>query len=475
MNAEFLQELMIKDSNSKVVCQLNLQSNINYLSLQTTMMSEVFSKFPEVLLMIRSYNVEQRALYTFLADGPCVSAPFEITRIVHVAIPPNETPKGLAVMFHIMKELNPSWPSIQVFLVDPDFTDLKSIHEAFPSAQVVLSACHVYAHIQQYIHDLFLPEKAKNILLTALKNTVCCATEGNLKSMRKILQRFVDACKCIRMLMHMKPDWLLTDRIWALHRWRSWNDCSQYFRMVGNLTCELNAVFKTSPCLVTTMRGFISFLLGQTVGEKLPEPRSCSPEELALIKCKVETSESVALGPQMEPEAAALMCTSLTDICNPAALGLCQNELEVTQKSFKLVGTTEDTVCVQVLENPNMVSFGIHKTCTCGFYQCTQLPCRHILSVLNASEEILQPDMLHTPWRKQANGLKATSPMAADTLEIMKAKGNNVSEAQLLANSLTSQISVLLAECSEETFQHRYNTLRELADAWIGPYDQVKL
>ncbi|XP_075702930.1 zinc finger SWIM domain-containing protein 1 [Rhinoderma darwinii] len=472
MNPEFLQKLLSEDTNSKVVCQLSKTLSIDYVNLQTTMMGEVFSKFPEVLLMIRSQNSKQRrALYTFLADGPRIGAPYELTRMVHAAVPANETAVGLAHMFHVMKELNACWPSIQVLLVDPDFTEINTVHEAFPSAQVVVSASHSYTYIQQRIRELSLPYKAENILLDALKNTACSATDRNLKNMHKILQQFVDPA----LLTQMKPDWLLTGRTWALHRWRSWNDCSQYFGMVETLSRGLNGAFKISPSLTNAMSALISFILEQTAGKSQPEPRSCSPEELELINIKGETCERVAVEPKMEPEAAALMCESLNKICKPAAFGLCQNELGVIQKSIELVGTSGNKVSVQILENPSEVSSGNCKTCSCGFYQSTELPCRHILSVLNASEQILKPDMLHTLWRKQTNGLDPVLPVSTDTLEIMKTEGKKVSEKHLLVNSLTSQISALLAECSDEMFQHRYSSLRELADAWIGPYEEVKL
>ncbi|XP_069808868.1 zinc finger SWIM domain-containing protein 1 [Dendropsophus ebraccatus] len=472
MNPEFLQKLLAEDANSKVVCQVNKESCIDYVNLQTSTMSEVFSKFPEVLLIIRSHNTYRRALYTFVADGPRIGAPYEATRIVHVAVPSNETPVGLTGMFHIMKELNPCWTSIRVFLVDLDFTEVGAIHEAFPSVEVVPSASHVYMHVQQRIHELLLPEKTELILLNALKNTMCSATERNLKNLPSILQRFVDP----GVLSDIKPGWLLTDRIWALHRWRSWEDSSRYFEMVESLSRGLNTVFNVSPFVSNSMNAVIFFILGQTAGKSQPELRNCSPEELALlIKTKGEASKKAKVEAQMTPEAAALMCESLHNICNPAAFGLCQNELEVTHKSLDLVGTNEDKVCVQILENPSEVRYGKCKTCTCGFYQSTELPCRHILSVLNANEEVLQPGMIHPLWQKQNNEPEAALPVTPDTLEIMKGEENDGSEKHLLVSSLTGQISALLAECSDEIFERRYNTLRELADAWIGPYEQVKL
>ncbi|XP_073415443.1 zinc finger SWIM domain-containing protein 1 [Dendrobates tinctorius] len=470
MNPEFLQKLLSEDPKAKVVCQVSKTFSLDYVSLQTSTMDEVFSKFPEVLLVLRCHNADQRALYTFLADGPRVGAPYEMTRMVHVAVPIDETRNGLACMFHILKELNPHWTSIQVFLVDPDFTDFNAIHEAFPAAEVVPSASLVYTQIRQRICELCLPDKAENILLNALKNTMCSATSRNLKGMYKILQKFSNPS----MFTQIKADWLLIDRIWALHRWRSWKDCLQYVEMMEALSHGLSAVFKISPCLIKTMNSFVLFWM-EAAEKSKPEARDCSPEELALLKCKNEICEGSFEEPRMEAEAVASMSESLNNICSPAAFRLCEHELDVAQKSVELVGASEDQVCVQILEKPNEISGDKCKTCTCSFYQCTQLPCRHIFAVLNESKETLHSDMLHKAWQRHADGPTPVLPVSPETLEIMEAQGRKVSEKHLLVKTMTNQITALLAECSDEVFQHRYNTLRELADTWIGPYEEVKL
>ncbi|KAM4034291.1 zinc finger SWIM domain-containing protein 1 isoform 1-T2 [Anomaloglossus baeobatrachus] len=469
MNIEFLQKLLTEDPSAKVVCQVSKTLSLDYVSVQTSMMGSIFSKFPEVLLLIRCHNADQKALYTFLADGPRVGAPYEMTRIVHVAVPTDETPQGLANMFHIMKELNPYWPSIQIFLVDPDFVEVSAILEAFPSAEVVLSASFVYAQIQQHVREHFLTDKAEKIVLTALRNTMCSATDRNLKGMYKILQQFADPSKFVQ----AKANWLLTDRIWALHRWRSWNDCLQYFEMVEGLWHELNVVFKVSPCLIKTMNSFVLFL-GQAALKSKPEARLCSPEDLECLKGKSEISAGPYEVPKMEPEAAASMFESLNLMCNTTAVHLCANELDVTHNSVELVGARADQVFVQVLENQNEVSGDKCKTCTCSFYRSTMLPCRHILAVLNAREVTIQKDMLHAAWQKQTNPT-AVLPVTPENQEIKEAQGQKVSEKHVPIKTLTSQISELLAQCSDEEFHHRYDALRELADSWIGPYEEVKL
>ncbi|XP_075033798.1 zinc finger SWIM domain-containing protein 1 [Mixophyes fleayi] len=470
-NPELFQKLLEKDPDANIACQFNKESGLEHVNLQTSLMSKVFTNFPEVLLMVRSHNAKRRALYTFLADGPRLGPSFEAAKIVYVAVPKNENHDGLSHMFRAMKDFTPCWTEIRIFLVDPHFKGADAINEAFPSAEVVLSAFHLCRYFQQSIYQMSLPSQTEHLLVNALKNTMCSATEENLRKMHMILHQFVKPS----MLIPLKPAWLLVDRIWALHRWRSWSDCFVYFQTMEAMSRDFNGIFSRYSSLNPTINALIEFIQQHTLSRGLSDIRACSLEELALLDDKQGKIETAAPEPQRESETAALVCESLNEVCIPAAFELSQKELAVAQKSVQLMGTNENTVNIQLLENPNEVSWGKPKTCTCSFNKYVKLPCRHILAVLRADEEVLQPDMLYTPWQKETEGFESMLPVSPDTLEIIKGDRINVPENQLLVDSMTSQISQLLAECSDDVFQSRYNTLRKIADAWIGPYEQVKL
>ncbi|NWW50907.1 ZSWM1 protein, partial [Pedionomus torquatus] len=170
-----------------------------------------------------------------------------------------------------------------------------------------------------------------------------------------------------------------------------------------------------------------------------------------------------------------LIKQSLRDICTEPAARLCLNEFAVVQKSVQLIKAEQDALSIQVLEDAYTVDLRCLRGCTCHFSQVFQLPCRHILAVLNSHKKILHPEMLGKQWQKGNNTHQAGQDSADGLLEVLKSSWNESLDKSLLVSSLTAEISQLLTYCSEEEFEHRYRTLRELADCWIGPYIEVKL
>ncbi|XP_074461339.1 zinc finger SWIM domain-containing protein 1 [Larus michahellis] len=166
---------------------------------------------------------------------------------------------------------------------------------------------------------------------------------------------------------------------------------------------------------------------------------------------------------------------SLRDICTEPAAWLCLSEFAVVQKSVQLIGTEEDALTIQVLEDAYTVDLKGLSSCTCHFNQVFQLPCRHILAVLNSDRKTLQPEMLSRQWQKGSDAHQAERDSADGLLEILKSSWDESLDKSLLVSFLTEEISQLLTHCSREEFECRYRTLRELADSWIGPYIKVKL
>ncbi|XP_068118152.1 zinc finger SWIM domain-containing protein 1 [Hyperolius riggenbachi] len=471
MTSQFLQKFLLKNHGSIAAFQFNKDMSLDFLNFQTMMMSEAFKAFPEVLLLIRSHNIEKRTLYTFLIDGPCLRTASNTERIVHLAIPKNETPEGLKHMFSLMRNFNSCWNEIRIFLVDPHFRGADAIREVFPSAQVVLSAYHVCRYFQQCIYQLSLPNQTEHLLTDALKITMCSPTRENLKNMHTILTQFIKPT----MLMQLKAEWLLEQRIWALHRWRTCRDCYGYLQVLENLGRELNEIFRQQQPMDVVMKALVEYIEEHIMDKDIVQKRQCTSEELAIIACQEKEDGAAVTEPSKDGEAAEMLSKSLEEICNPAAFSLCQKELEVAQSSVQLIQTNEDVVNIQLLESHSEVSYRIPANCTCNFNQCLQLPCRHVLAVITASDDVIKPDMLYKSWQRNPEEAESVLPVAADTLEIILGDGTSSINKEQFVESVNSQLSQMLADCSDEVFERRYSSLRELADAWIGPYEQVKL
>ncbi|XP_053309380.1 zinc finger SWIM domain-containing protein 1 [Spea bombifrons] len=458
---------------SQINFNLDENSELAHANIQTLLMGKVFMHFPEVLLLVRSYNENGKALYTFVVDGPFLTTEHDMVKIVHIAIT-DETPEGLAQMFSVFKDFNPCWPRVCVFLVDPYFNGAEAISKAFPSAEVVLSAFHVCKYFKENICRLSLPNQTESLLLNALKNAMCSATKGNLRNMHIILHQFLKP----HMLEQVKLDWLLVDRIWALHRWRNWAECLVYFHMMDYVSGEFSQIFSKEPKVEDALSSLLKCIQVQTAGRGVPNVRPCGPQDKVLLAEEDKTSTSAHISStesEIDTEGTSVICESLNRICIPAAFDLCLKELSVAQKSLQLIGKSEDGINVQFLENLQEVSWQYQRKCTCPFYNTMKLPCRHILTVLNANQEVLTQAMLEDSWWKQTQALEFMLPVSTDTLKIMKGDNMDMPAKKTNVDLLTDQITRLLSECSDDVFQRRYSTLRELADAWIGPYEQVKL
>nr|XP_033770748.1 zinc finger SWIM domain-containing protein 1-like [Geotrypetes seraphini] len=257
------------DSGTLVAYQLDNTSKLDSLSFETKFMQTVFLNFSRVILVHRTRIAKGRTLYAFLADNPGLRANGEIEKVVHFAIPKDESKESLARMYKTFKDFNPNWANIKTFLVEPYFPGSPTLSEAFPSAEIVLSVFHICKFFQQKIYQLSLNNQTERLLLNALKNTMCSATESNLNKMHVILKEFVKP----DLLPQLNSHWLLADHIWALHRWRSWAECIQYFHGLEVISRDFSQLFTTGVSLETSISSLAKHVHQCTYGKKPPETK----------------------------------------------------------------------------------------------------------------------------------------------------------------------------------------------------------
>ncbi|XP_069404765.1 zinc finger SWIM domain-containing protein 1 isoform X2 [Ovis canadensis] len=404
-----LNEFLIEDPSPPLLLyQLNKTAQLETLNYQSCYMQRVFTHFPEILFIHRTYNPRGEVLYTFLVDGPRVPLEGHLSRAVYFAILAKEDAEGLAHMFQVFKKFNPAWERVCTILVDPYFLLLPTLAMEFPAAEVLLSAFHICKFLQGKFCQLALEQPVERLLLTALRSTMCSATAGNLRKLYALLSTCIPPAQLPALHSH----WLLNDRIWLAHRWRSQAESSRYFQSLEVTTHLLSQFFGTTPVVEKGMSALLRYLQ-QNSGDKL-----------------------------------------------------CLGELAVVQKSMHLIGSGSEKVNIQILEDTHRVQPQPPASCSCYFNQAFHLPCRHILAMLSAHRQELQPDMLPAEW---------TAGCAPNLSDILGSTWSETLEKRLAVALLTEEVSQLLQHCSQEEFERRYSTLRELADSWIGPYEQVQL
>ncbi|KAM4842365.1 zinc finger SWIM domain-containing protein 1 [Thomomys bottae] len=451
MALTMLNGLVIEDLNPPTLLLhlVSKTSKLDSLNYQSCFMRGIFASFPEILFIHRTYNRGGKVLYTFLVDGPRVQLEGPFAQAVYFAIPAKENADGLAQMLQVFKKFNPAWEKICTILVDPYFVQVPALAMEFPVAEILLSAFHVCKFLQSKFCQLSLEPQLKTKLLTSLQHTMCCATAGNLKQLHSLL----NSCIPQAFLPELHSHWLLNDRIWLGPRSRSQAQSNHYFQNLEVTTRILSQCFGSA---LSEKQGISSlfYYMQRNPGNKA----SFGPD------LNLPTTSNAT--PTAEQLAEASIQYSLNAICTAPAAQLCLAELAVVQKSLHLIGTGSEKTNVQILEDTHVMQPQPPASCSCYFYQVYHLPCRHILGMLSARHQVLQPDMLPSKWRAgYTTGLDS----------ILGSRWDETLEKHLTVTFLTEQVGQLLQHCSEEEFQSRYNTLRKLADDWIGPYEQVQV
>ncbi|KAM6053051.1 zinc finger SWIM domain-containing protein 1 [Theristicus caerulescens] len=556
---------------SLVAYELGAGGGMASVSFQSAAMGRVFARFPRALLLHRAAGPAGRVLYVFLVAGPAPALRGGMARVVHLAVPRDESAGSLSHMYGAFRAFNPAWAETRLLLVGPGLPQLPALAQAFPAAEVQLSVFHLCKRLQRQVQRLALEGHTKRLILAALSDAVCVATESRRRKMHALLRDLVTPGLLPQLHIH----WLLDEEIWAAHRERSWGESSSYFRDLEIVTQGLSQVFSAGLSLESCITSLAQHYQ-KCVSKSPPDAMTCSaphPDHRAAwaasqslpasgppvtpLLCQgtpsqssVQASSTMAAAQQQRPVAASLTAAespmivlqsppaaprlpaalqhqpeipqallqskpaspqssldpsspaaeleatenpegdseeeinrrteerikqSLSDICTEPAARLCLSEFAVVQKSMQLIGSGEDALSIQVLEDAHRVDLKGLSSCTCHFNQVFQLPCRHILAVLNSDRKTLQPEMLGRQWQKGCDARQAGRDSADGLLEILKSSWNESLDKSLVVSFLTAEVSRLLTHCGREEFERRYRTLRELADSWIGPYVEVKL
>ncbi|XP_042550345.1 zinc finger SWIM domain-containing protein 1 [Dipodomys spectabilis] len=454
MALTMLNGLLVEDLSPPMLLlhQVSETPQLDSLNYQSCFMQGIFANFPEILFIHRTYNPRGKVLYTFLVDGPRVQLQGPLSQAVYFAIPAKENAEGVAQMLQVFKKFNPAWERICTILVDPYFVLLPTLAMEFPIAEVLLSAFHVCKFLQGKFYQLSLEQPVETLLLSSLQSTMCSATAGNLRRLHSLLSSYIPPA----LLPELHSHWLLNDRIWLAPRSRSQAQSSRYFQSLEVTTRILSQSFGTAP---SEKKGIASLFcyMQQNPGDK-------ASSGLALRPPNHHTTSDVS--PKVQQLVEASIQHSLNAICTEPAAQLCLAEFAVVQKSVHLIGSGSEKMNIQILEDTHKVQPQPPASCSCYFHQAFHLPCRHILAMLSARHQVLQPDMLQTQW---------TAGCATGLDSILDSKWDEALDKHLAVTLLTEEVRQLLQHCSEDEFERRFSTLRELADSWIGPYEQVQL
>lgn len=143
-------------------------------------MSELFNKFPEIVLVDGTYNVNKAGmpLYSFMVEDG-----FGHGRVAFYGAISEETAEVLETVVQVFKEANPASDQIQVIVIDKDLTEHKVLSEAFPQAKILLCQFHVIKYFNK-VSDCDIPKSDREELRGKLRSLVYASSEAEYERLK---------------------------------------------------------------------------------------------------------------------------------------------------------------------------------------------------------------------------------------------------------------------------------------------------
>ena len=151
---DHLQEALKEDKFARGGVVVDEEHTLEILYFQTGHMRNMFEKFPEILLIDGTYNVNGQGmpLYCLMTEDG-----YGHGRVVFYATTTEEDAIHLRKILQSFKENNPAWTSLRVIIIDKDFTEWAVLKEEFPDATVLFCQWHVIKTMFKKVVDCDVP------------------------------------------------------------------------------------------------------------------------------------------------------------------------------------------------------------------------------------------------------------------------------------------------------------------------------
>uniref|UniRef100_A0A8C5P3B3 Zinc finger SWIM-type containing 3 n=1 Tax=Jaculus jaculus TaxID=51337 RepID=A0A8C5P3B3_JACJA len=486
--AKVMKNFLTVDAGSMASFSVGTSQDLDRLSFQSSKMSDLFTRFPENLLLHRVENTQGHVLYAFLVENK-----ERESRVVHFAVLKVETTSSVAKMLSIFTEFNSDWHKVKVVFVDPSFPHWAILQEIFPATRILLSIYHPTRLLEKKLHQSSVNASFERLMKEALREAVFVSSDAHLKNLCQMSRALLDE----DLFRFLQTHWFSCELLWYMHVRKGLHACSTYMDSLDIVTSKVSSLFREQKSLLDCIFHFVDYIdFFNTNGVKnlptaTPKLKRTRPPSMPLNAKKPfeicegslpslpveETkpdSQQVLL--LQQPRVQSPKCDML-DILHQSgselAYRLCHNEWEVVQKSTHLVDTAGTSVAVQLLEDSHQVSKD-GSSCSCSFQQWYHLPCRHILALLYTSQQPVGEAMVCRRWQKKYQHLIGPNGELQDQGVTPNTDQPEKPGRDDMIQDLSSELANLLLQTEGPELEERCSTLRKIIDIWAGPCQSLE-
>jgi len=456
-----LTEALNSDSKAGGGVVVDENDTIAILFYQSGSMREMFSRFPEIMFIDGTYNVNKLGmpLYCLMVEDG-----FGHGQNVFYAATVKEDASHLQKIAELFKEKNDSWESVRVIIIDKDFSEYKVLKEEFPNAVILYCQWHVIKALFKCLSDCDVEKSKREKCREIVRKLVFADSESSYLKYKEQLFESANEGLCKAFI----KNWESCKSMWVTYE----RDQVAHFNNTTNNRLEShNQKLKD----VTTRTSSLSEMFNNV---------------LLFIESTKHETYHVAFTEEFTSR-----CTEDTGIAGVAELqSICtQYAADLMVKQIKLALQVDYTVQTLVDSSNVVISYKEHShtvspeagTCTCTFQRTLLMPCRHIFKYRDhCGHAMFEPSLVAKRWLKSYQfhvGMAFSS--SHDDCDHVSHASNEVCFASISSSvnlsstlsqsqkyrkvhSITDRLAFYASQCGMAEFRDKYATLEMVLHFW---------
>ena len=457
---DHLQEALEQDKSARGGVIVDEEHTLEVLYFQTGHMSKIFRRFPEILLVDGTYNVNRQGmpLYCLMAEDG-----YGRGRVTFYAATAEEDALHLQKIMQSFKEENPTWSSVRVVIIDKDFTEWRVLKEEFPNATVLFCQWHVIKAMFKKVVDCGVAKSDRDEARELIRCLVHAKDESGYEKLRQdVFDATNDEFK-----QYFLKNWDNCQNMWVTFK-------RDTYVHLGNTTnnrleCH-NQKLKDLTSHTSSLSEMFANVLRFARASEAEYKQSSFTEEFTSVSSADDGISGV-------PEIRA--------VCTQYAATMIVEQLKLAHSVGYQINEKEGE---NVLVSPSGRLHTVHidgnigNACSCSFHRTVHMPCRHIFAArLHQQLPTFELTMVAERWQKQYQLLVDEANSDAVDPSGLKGPEVQVSSIPLGINltgtlarnqkyrkmqTLCQKLAIIASQYGMAEFRKKYEEVQSLIRHW---------
>ena len=452
-----LTEALEADANARGGVVVDEDDTLLILYYESGQMRKTFRKFPEILFVDGTYNVNKLGmpLYCLMVEDG-----FGHGRNVFYAATAQEDAAHLQKIIQLFKEKNEKWESVNVIIIDKDFTEYKVLKEEFPNAVVFYCQWHVIKALFKCLSDYDVNKGDRDECRQIIRSLVFSSSQSEYERWR---QELIDS----------------TNEEFQKAFWSNWDSCKSMW-----VTYERDEAIHFANTTNNRLESHNQKLKDVT-------SRSSLSEMFQNVLLYVRTAESESFTEEFTSRSTIdSKIPGVSDIQSAYtqyAADLIVNQLKVAKSVDHDIKFSKENSEAEITYRDQSYSVSVDKgTCSCTFQRTMSMPCRHVFKCrVDCALAVFDQSLVADRWLKRYQiqvGDSNDENLQDDTNDneqlSNEAQITSVSSVSYIGSSLarnqkyrkmltlTNKLAVMASQCGMPEFREKYSTIESLVHLW---------